>query len=69
MQNFAKSRDEELEIETEILRDRDVTSDLWDRDSNKLVSRHVSRPRPSLETPSQVLRLRLKNVLVMLSVM
>jgi len=33
-------------------RDRDETWDLRDRDSKKRVSRHVSRPRPSLETPS-----------------
>jgi len=49
---YAKSRDEELETETEteILRDRDETWDLQDRDldSKKRVSRHVSRPRPSL---------------------
>jgi len=44
---YAKSRGEELETETEILRDRDR-----DRDFKKRVSRRVSRPRPSLETPS-----------------
>jgi len=38
--------------ETEILRDREETWDLRDRDSKKRVSRHVSRPRRSLETPS-----------------
>ena len=38
---YAKSRHEELETETEILRERD-------RDLKK----RVSRPRPSLETPS-----------------
>jgi len=42
---FEKSRDEELENMTEILRNRD-------RDSKKRISRHVSRPRLSLETPS-----------------
>jgi len=43
-----------LETETEILRDRDETWDLRDRhrDLKKRVSRRVSRPRPSLETPS-----------------
>jgi len=44
-----------LETETEILdRDRDETWDIPDRDwdSKKRVSRHVSRPRPSLGTPS-----------------
>jgi len=43
-----------LETETEIFRDRDETWDLRDkdRDSKKRVSRHVSRTRPSLETPS-----------------
>jgi len=45
-----KSRDEELETETEILRDRDETWDLRDQDFKKRVSRRVSRP--SLETPS-----------------
>ena len=51
---YAKSRDEELETETEILRDRDETWDLRDRDWDfkKRVSIRVSRPRPSLETPS-----------------
>jgi len=46
-----------LETETEILQDRDETWDLRDRDrdSKKRVSRHVSRPRPSLKTPSLVL--------------
>ena len=64
LQNFikndlCKSRGEELETETEILRDRDETRpetwdlrpetwDLRDRDFKK----RVSRPRPSLETPS-----------------
>jgi len=64
-----QSRDEELETETEILRDRHETWDLRDRDVKNRVSRpetfetetwktgsrdtgHVSRPRPSLETPS-----------------
>jgi len=46
-----------LETETEIFRDRDETWDLRDkdRDSKKRVSRHVSRTRPSLETPSLIL--------------
>jgi len=52
---YAKSRDEELETETEILRDRDETWDLRDRDSKIRVSRRVSRPRSSLETPSMLL--------------
>jgi len=42
------------ELETEILRDRDETWDLRDRDFKKRVARRVSRPRPSLETPSLV---------------
>jgi len=41
------------------VRDRDRNPsrprrDLRDRDSKKRVSRHVSRPRPSLETPSLI---------------
>ena len=37
-------------------RDRDDTWNLWDRDqgSQKWVSRRVSTPRPSLETPSMI---------------
>jgi len=51
---YANSRDEELETETEMLRDRDETWDLRDRDWDfkKRVSRRVSIPRPSLETRS-----------------
>jgi len=39
-----------LFLETEIVRDRDETCHVRDRDSSK----RVSRPRPSLETPSLV---------------
>ena len=48
-----QSLETSLAFETEFLRDRDEAWDLRDRDSKKRVSRHVSRPRPSLETPSQ----------------
>jgi len=41
---YAKPRDEELETETEILRDRDETWDLRDRDSEN-GSRDTSRHR------------------------
>jgi len=62
---YAKSRDEELETETEMLRDRDETWDLRDRDETwdlrdrdwdlkKRVSRRVSISRPSLETRSLI---------------
>jgi len=46
----------EIETETEMLRDRDRDEawDLRDRDFKKRVSRHVSRLRPSLETPSLI---------------
>jgi len=39
-------------LETYSLRDQDETWNLRDRDLQKRVSRRVSRPRPSLETPS-----------------
>jgi len=49
---YAKSRDEERETETEILRDRD-RDETWDlRDRDRDFEKRVSRPRPSLETPS-----------------
>jgi len=42
-------------LETCRLQDRDEIWNLRDRDSQKWVSRLVSRPRPSLETPSLAL--------------
>jgi len=43
----SKPRPKSFQTETSDIRDQD-------RDSKKQVSRHVSRPRPSLETPSLV---------------
>jgi len=52
LQNFIKNN--LSKVSRRRARDRDEAWDLRDRDrdSKKRVSRHVSRPRPSLETPS-----------------
>ena len=50
LQNFIKNN--LCKVSRRRARDRDETWDLRDRDSKKRVSRRVSTPRPSLETPS-----------------
>jgi len=52
LQNFIKNN--LCKVSRRRARDRDETWDLRDRDFKKRVSRGVSRPRPSLETPSLV---------------
>jgi len=51
-----QSLETSLETVTEILRDRDETWDIRDRDSKKRVWRHVSRLRQGLETPSLLIK-------------